>query len=246
MSTFIGGQLVKMYIEAYPNNSFDTNEKIMVDDKNRFNLMVNPETIKRKTSINYADNSNLNTDQGGRQVSNNAEDFNISILLDTTGVIKDAELISFAITNPFSNEEIDDVSKLVVQLFRFCCEIDGDTHRSHFIKICWGSDSGLFKGVVKNFDVNYKLFRPDGKPIRAVVDLSLQSTISPEDFVKQIGFQSPDITHQRVFKAGQHFTLLSNSIYKNLNYYTDVAKANKMLSFRRIKQGEEIFFPPLK
>ena len=76
--------------------------------------------------------------------------------------------------------------------------------------------------------------------------MDLQSTVAPDEFVKQIGFESPDITHKRIFLAGQHFTLLSNSIYNNTNYYTDVAKANKMLSFRKIEQGTAIYFPPVK
>lgn len=246
MSTFIGGEVTKMYIEAFKDNLFSDTGKVTVDDESRFTVMVNPESISRKVVINYADGNSLNTDQGGKYTSTNPEELNISFLLDTTGVIKDAGLISLAITNPFSNEQADDVSVLVVKLYRFCCEIDGEVHRPHFVKICWGSDSGLFKGVVTSFDINYKLFRNDGKPIRAVVNLGLKSTVNAEEFVKQVGFQSPDITHQRVFTAGQHFALLSNSIYKDTRYYIDVAKANKMLSFRNIKTGTLINFPPVK
>jgi nucleoid-associated protein YgaU len=57
---------------------------------------------------------------------------------------------------------------------------------------------------------------------------------------------SPDITHERTFKAGDKFALLGYRIYNDSNYYLDVARANRMNSFRRIAIGNKIKFPPVK
>jgi hypothetical protein len=57
---------------------------------------------------------------------------------------------------------------------------------------------------------------------------------------------SPDLTHQRMVKMNDKLTLLSEDIYENSNYYIDVAKNNKLLSFRQLQLGENIIFPPIK
>jgi hypothetical protein len=40
--------------------------------------------------------------------------------------------------------------------------------------------------------------------------------------------------------------LLSEGIYENNAFYIDVAKNNKLLSFRQISLGQRIKFPPIK
>ena len=57
---------------------------------------------------------------------------------------------------------------------------------------------------------------------------------------------SPDITHERLFKAHDRLPLMTDKIYENPNYYIDVAKANGLTSFRKIAAGTKLFFPPVE
>jgi nucleoid-associated protein YgaU len=56
---------------------------------------------------------------------------------------------------------------------------------------------------------------------------------------------SPDLTHYRVIKKGDTLPLMCYRIYGDSKYYIQVAKANKLSNFRHLKEGEEIFFPPI-
>lgn len=238
MGLFDTGQVTKLILESFTDAAFQNKKG------EPFTVMVNPESITRNKTLNYHEVSNTTADKAGVFVGTAPEDYSISILLDSTGVIKDAKLLNVAITNPFDSSPPEEVSEKVNQLLTTCCYIDGEEHRPLFVKITYGDEAGFFKGALKSYKIDYKLFRPDGKPIRAIVTLNFKEIRSETEVVALLN--SPDITHKRVFKSHDHFTLLGNKIYKDLNYYTDVAKANGMSSFRRIEQGTEIFFPPIK
>jgi len=39
---------------------------------------------------------------------------------------------------------------------------------------------------------------------------------------------------------------MSFKIYGDSKYYLEVARANKLINFRKLKIGQKIFFPPLQ
>jgi hypothetical protein len=223
------GKLEKMWIESYADLEQGTQPE-MVNGKSRFTLLMNPETISRKFQVEYTDSNLPNTNQQPRYFRTKPEEFKLDILLDGTGVVKDSGFPGSALLSVLEDSD-NDVSAQIDTLKQFCYKYEGDLHRPYYVKLCWGSADGFFTGILTGLDIDYKLFRPDGKPIRAIVHLSLISATHP---------------HQRVFKGGDRFALLTNSIYGDPNYYTDVARANNMLSFRRVAIGATINFPPLQ
>jgi nucleoid-associated protein YgaU len=56
---------------------------------------------------------------------------------------------------------------------------------------------------------------------------------------------SPDLTHVRMVKEGDTLPLMTYRIYGDPKYYLEVAKANKINNFRKLKTGDIIIFPPL-
>jgi hypothetical protein len=242
-----GGQLEKMYLIAYEHN--EPNEaKVSVDGDEKFIFQVNPESYKRKFGIQYANTAKVpgTTGDAGTYNLTPPETFTVDVLFDNTGVIKAESLLPNAIVNPFSPDQPTDVTPRVEKLKKFCYNFQSDPHRPYFIRLCWGDESGFFFGVATTLEVDFKLFRPDGKPIRAVAHLSLNEAEDRVLSERRRNPASPDITHEKVFKAGDVFSLLSNKVYKKSEYYIDVAKANKLLSFRNIKDGTKLSFPPLK
>jgi nucleoid-associated protein YgaU len=119
-----------------------------------------------------------------------------------------------------------------------------ETHRPNFVALNWGTL--LFKGQLTSMDVEYKLFKPDGTPIRAIVKCDFRGYIEDNLRVALENPLSPDITHERLFKANDRFPLMTDKIYENPNYYIDVAKANGLTSFRKIAAGTKLFFPPVE
>jgi hypothetical protein len=243
-----GGELKKMFLKAYTSNSPDR-KPVTVRGKDRFSFQVNPETIKRSYSVAYANECNQAagiTSQPGTFHHINPESFQVDILFDSSGVIKSESLLNLPVVNPFGDEQPEDVTEQVESLMGFCYSYQSDIHRPYFIMLCWGDEAGFFFGVVKSLEIDYKLFRNDGKPIRAVVHLTLEGAETPDLMKRKMSPGSPDITHEKVFHSGNEFSNMANEIYQNDSYYLDVAKANGLLSFRNIKEGTVLKFPPLK
>lgn len=241
MAFFETGKIEKLYIEAYEDDRYQN--KVPGTDK--FVVQVNPETITRKFAIEYLDQRNPSTGQNAKYFRTRQEEFRIDILFDATGVVKDSGLFNIAIANPFATQD-NDLTAQITLFKNYCYNVAGSTHRPYFIKIYYGTEDITFSGVLQTLDIDYKLFTPEGKPLRAIAHMGLISSLNPIDAALLADMQSPDITHQKTFKAGTHFTILSNDTYKDVNRYIDVAKANRMLSFRKIENGRVINFPPIK
>ena len=238
------GILQKMYIQCFADDKPETTANV-VDGSDRFTLLINPETISRKYAIEYSDGHLPNTNQQPKYFATKPEEFKLDILFDSTGVVVNAGILPGAVAS-LLDDSATDVSGKIKTLKKFLYVYDGQSHKPPYVKVFWGSDDGFFKGILTGLDIDYKLFRTDGKPIRAVAHVSLISTVHPETAVKLEDNQSPDITHVRIFKAGDRFTKQVEKIYDDPNFYTDVARANKMVSFRKINIGDSIQYPPTK
>ncbi|MET0519981.1 MAG: hypothetical protein ABW005_14250, partial [Burkholderiaceae bacterium] len=57
---------------------------------------------------------------------------------------------------------------------------------------------------------------------------------------------SPDLTHQRVLRAGQSLAGLCEQIYGDPLLYLKVARANGFDSLRGLPAGTRVRFPPLQ
>lgn len=237
----------KMYLMAYATNQ-PSERPVRVGDQDKFRFQVNPETYKRRFGIQYANTAKVpgTTSDPGTYHNTLPETFTVDILFDSSGVLKEESLIHIAIINPFEAGEPEDVTARIEKLKNFCYNFQSDPHRPYYVRLCWGDESGFFFGVVTTLEIDFKLFKPNGKPVRAVAHLSLNEA---EDRVltdRQRSPQSPDITHEKTFKAGDKFSLMANHVYRKDEYYIDVAKANHLLSFRNIKEGTKLQFPPIK
>ena len=94
-------------------------------------------------------------------------------------------------------------------------------------------------------NVEFKLFNPDGTPIRAVAKAKFQEFVEDDLRVAKENNQSPDLTHLRTVKAGDTLPLMSFRIYGDSKYYLEVAKANNIHNFRSLITGQQLFFPPI-
>jgi hypothetical protein len=230
------GQVEKMMIQGFTDSTYAT----PVGEP--FTFQVNPESYNLKFQLEYVDNQAAGTSgtTAGfyRQVPN---EWNFDILIDGTGVIKNASAFDIALIGSVTpmkvQEEVDKLKAIV-------WDYNGEIHRNQCLMITWGER--IFKGILLSLDLNYKLFKPDGSPLRVIAKLSLRESVDPEQRIAEEDASSPDITHERLFGGSDRFALLTNSIYNDQSFYLDVAAANELNSFRKIAIGTKIKFPPLK
>jgi nucleoid-associated protein YgaU len=100
--------------------------------------------------------------------------------------------------------------------------------------------------VLKSASIAYKMFKPDGVPLRAVITANFTDNSDDRTRVAVAQDQSPDLMHARLMKAGDNLPAMCYKIYGDHNYYLEVARANRIDDFRNIAPGTKIFFPPLE
>lgn len=250
------GIIDKMRIEVFP-----TKEYAEPPRKTIF-VQLNPEKYSMRHNVEFCDNQALGSSGTDLQFNRiEGEEVNFEFFFDSSGIvppgkIKDgkgeaslldvvgdiATTLKPAIVNPFG--EVATVEKEVEEFKNLLMGYDGTTHQTSYLKLIWGGYSLSCR--LKSMEIEYTLFRNDGRPIRAKVRCVFKGTIDYKLMVAKENKNSPDLTHERTFKMNDTLALMSESIYQNNSYYIDVAKNNKLLSFRRLSVGQKLIFPPIK
>jgi hypothetical protein len=225
------GKLQKLYIQVYSDPGYQ--------DKSGapFYALVNPETYTYKYRIEFCETQASGTSAVALKFNKMLpQEFNFDFLFDGTGVMKAAS-VDLAASNKPVTDQLDDFRKKILKY-------QGDIHRPNYLKIHWGTL--LFKGVLTSMDIEFKLFKPDGAPLRAIAKCSFKGTVEENLRVALENNKSPDITHERIFKESDRLDLMTKKIYNDQHYYIDVAAFNRMDGFRKRQSGNKIYFPPIE
>lgn len=157
------------------------------------------------------------------------ESISFSFILDTTGAIT-------------KNSSVKDILTSVKTIRSLTVDKVDDTHAPPFVSIKWGSIS--FTGKVRGLDVEYTLFSATGTPLRAKIKLSASEEI--EAGTDSRNNRSPDITRIPTIRDGDSLVSLSADYYDDPQFFLRVARFNNLVSFRRLKAGSSLEFPPLE
>ncbi|MGQ1785071.1 MULTISPECIES: CIS tube protein [unclassified Saccharicrinis] len=230
----MSGELVKLQIKAYSDEQFN-NE--VADGE--FTTLLNPEKYNLKYQIEHNEDQASGTSSSAPRFSKMPpEDLELEFIFDRSGVVVNTT------NNSLSTDEgvgvVDDVDRFK----RIVFDYNGDEHRPNYLVISWGSL--LFKGTLSEMDITFKLFSPNGAPLRATARAKFKGFVEDNLRVALENNSSPDLTHIRIVKAGDTLPLMAHRIYGDAKYYLEVAKVNNLTNFRKLKVGQEIFFPPLE
>lgn len=225
------GKTEKMWIQGFTDPGFKskTGEK--------YTFLVNPETYNHHFKVDRVRTKSFSKkNTTSRYVGNEPEEWEFEILIDGTGVIKDANAINIQL---LGNVDTVNVAEEVDKLVGLCIHAKDTKDVNNYLMVVWGPR--VFKGILESLDLTYKLFKPDGTPIRVIAKLKVIESGGIE-FKKS---SNSDITGQKIIKGLETLALLSSQVYNDPKYYLDVAQANKLNGFRKIKPGSKMNFPPL-
>lgn len=221
------GKLQKLVIKAYKDEKFSE----PVGD-GEFTTLVNPEKYLIAYKPEYQEEQGQGTTAGQPKFTRIApQELDLELLFDSTGVIDGKPNNKDGIIN-----QIDVFKKIVF-------DYSGDEHKPYYLQIGWGAL--LFKGSLVDLSIEFKLFAPDGTPLRALAKLKIKGAVDEDLRAARENNKSPDLTHHRIVQAGETLPLMTYRIYGDSKYYLEVAKANNLYNFRKLKPGQELFFPPL-
>lgn len=152
--------------------------------------------------------------------------------------------LSFFIDGTGASGQRVDVMEQVAK-FQTVTGYNGDIHRTAYLKVVWGT-LAVKRCVLKSASIVYKLFQPNGVPLRAVITAVFTDNTDDQTRVAMAQDQSPDLTHVRLIKAGDTLPALCTQIYGDPRYYAAVADANGLDRFTRLVPGTRVVFPPLE
>lgn len=220
------GTLQKLVIHAYSDSKLS-------NEIDSYTTAVNPERYSLVNKSEYSIENASGSSGGGVKFHRTLPDnLTLDFLFDRTGVFADSPSIDSGI--------IEDIKKFKKVVFDY----NGDEHKPNYLKVVWGDL--IFPGVVTEMNIEYKLFKPDGKPIRAVAKLTFKNFIEEAKRAAREKKASPDLTHYRIVKAGDNLPLMTHKIYGDSKYYLEVARVNNLTNFRKLEPGQKIFFPPIE
>ncbi len=226
------GKLEKMLILAFSDSEKAENGGLKEAD-DVFEALINPESYTLNYKLKFSE-STQGQGTSGQQLKyeyTEPEEISFDFLFDNTGIIDGKPRASIA-------DDLKRFKEVVV-------DYKGDAHEPRHFKLVWGENS-IFKGRVTELTINYKLFRPDGTPIRALATVKFKSSIEEQKRAAAEDRTSPDLTHARKVKAGDTLPLICHRIYGDPKYYLQVAAANGMNNFRKLEPGTDLFFPPIE
>lgn len=224
----MSGELEKLKVVAYSDPAFNTK---IADGE--FSTLMNPEKYtyhyKIESDETQASGTSATPPKFNKILPENLE---LDFVFDRSGVINGYESSDDGI--------IDDIEKFK----KVILDYNGNEHKPNYLVISWGTL--LFKGALTEMNVEFKLFKPDGTPVRAVAKAKFQGFVEDDLRAAKENNKSPDLTHSRIVKEGDTLPLMTFQIYGDSKYYLEVAKANNIVNFRKLKTGQQIFFPPLQ
>jgi len=209
----------------------------------KFEAMLNPASYSHKLSISYSKDAERKS--GGRNhkaqgqtavesrfAAINAEGVSFELVLDGTGVVKK------------DDSRVPDVKAEIQRLTDIVYRYIGKKHEPNVVKLSWGGLNPFF-GRMEKMSVDYTLFEPSGKPLRAKVKLSFVSFMTKVESALRADQSSPDLTHKIQVRDGDTLPLLCQQVYNDCSRYLYVARRNKLANFRDLKPGSWLRFPPL-
>jgi hypothetical protein len=225
------GKLEKMLILAFSDSEKAESGGINDADA-KFETLINPETYTLDYKLKFSSGAQ-GQGTSGQQLKyeyTEPEEITFEFLFDNTGIIDGNPRESIA----------DDLKAFKEVLVAY----QGDAHEPRHFKLVWGENS-IFKGRVTELSITYKMFAPDGTPIRALAKVKFKSSIEEQKRAAAEDKSSPDITHVRTVKTGDTLPLMCFRIYGDTRYYIEVARRNHLDNPRALTPGMSLRFPPI-
>lgn len=202
-------------------------------------VLFNPSEYQLTDGANYAEKKVPGLDGPVLQyISGEATELTLSLFLDTYVPKKPAGLLSFG-SSPDASTDVSEITKQIAD----ATSIDGSLHRPPKVTFKWGSLN--FNGVVTKFNHTYIMFTESGMPVRAKVNLTFKSLISPTDTRRASPFESPDRSKYRTIREGIGLWDIANMEYGDPDMWKVIARENGILNPLDVRPGQVVKLPAL-
>ncbi|HEX8186078.1 MAG TPA: LysM peptidoglycan-binding domain-containing protein [Blastocatellia bacterium] len=202
-------------------------ESPAVDPKDRtIEFRFNPTEYQLQKANNFAEIAIPGLETPPIQfVRGNSEKLSIELLADTS-------------------DTLEDVRVKYVNKLRGLLNIRSESHAPPIVNFVWSTNE--FRGVVDSLSVTYTLFTPEGKPLRAKLNLTMKEYRPVEIQVKERPKTSPDLEKTWVVTRGETLSSIAAAVYRDPSAWRAIARANDIIDPRRLAPGLVLTLPRLR
>ncbi len=181
-------KLKKMLILAF-DNSQDAERGTRSKAKDSFEVLINPDsyTLDYKLKFSVSGQEQGTSDKQLKYGYAEPQEITFEFLFDNTGII--------------DGKPRDSIAKDIEKFKQVLIEYKGNPHEPRYFKLVWGQNS-IFKGRVTEVSITYKMFNPDGTPIRATARVTFKSSIEELKRAARENTGISDLTPVPKVKAG--------------------------------------------
>jgi hypothetical protein len=149
------------------------------------------------------------------------------------------ELFFDTYTDLRSSDVRDETSKIANLL-----EIDPEIHAPPPIRFVWGPLR--FKAVLERLTQRFTMFREDGVPVRATLNVTFKEYKTIDDQLNPKPLESADWSKRRILAENDRLCLIAAVEYDDAAEWRVIADANDLDNPRLLQPGVEIVLPPLR
>jgi nucleoid-associated protein YgaU len=132
-------------------------------------------------------------------------------------------------------DRLDDMALLL--------EIDPKLHAPPLVQFVWGRLT--FRAIIEKLSRKITLFRPDGTPARATINVSFKEYKTLPELVNDPKLESADKSKRRVIVGRDSLWLLAAREYDDPALWPKIADHNDLDDPRDIAPGDWVMVPPL-
>jgi hypothetical protein len=143
-----------------------------------------------------------------------------------------------------TSDTLEDVRVRYVERLRGLMTPDSREHAPPIVRFVWGRS--IFTGVMEKLDVTYQLFRPDGVPLRAKLDISLKEYRSAAVQAMDPPRSSPTVEKSYVVRRGDTLSSIAAAVYRRPDAWRELARANGITDPRDLRPGQVLTVPRLR
>lgn len=241
------GELLKMVITAFKDVNLSPSKLLGV-----FTVQFNPNQYTRRYAHRIIPEANAGGQETGpKSMGPEQEEMSFEFLFDGTGVVPAGLSLNVTPTpQSFAKQAINQsgilgvVEGMVQQFLQLTYLPNNEIHEAPYLILSWGTLQ--FTCKLKSADVSYSLFDSFGRPLRAKINATFVKNEPKSLSQAKQNFRSPDLTRYHEVAEGDTIYNLTDKVYEDSTYYLQLAKANGLNHFRRLRTGSNLRMPPVR
>jgi hypothetical protein len=205
------------------------------DTDERIEVMFNPEEYTLNRDINYAQTGVPGLSAPILQfVHGNLQTLEMELFLDTYEAHRNGSRVL--------NQAGEDVRTLTSKITHLM-DIDPKTHAPPVLLFTWASLS--FTCVLARASQRFIMFRPDGMPVRARLQVTFNEFRNVDLEAKEIKRETSDFSKIYEVKQGETLSAIAWRTYGNPRLWRPIAKRNGIDNPRALSIGTRLIVPQL-